>query len=300
MERRLKELLLLVILFVSLPSLYAARKGIYGVDNINDISDVSNPRLRRFADATAIMVSSKKLFQIYDQVVINGMSYKNKYNLCPGTRFEQQISIGDCSGFLIAPDLLVTAGHCVARANSCSGSSWIFGYYADKEGKSPEVVSDKNIYNCKKILEAKFDPFVNRNDHALIQLDRPVIGVEPLKFRSEGWIEDDVKLVTIGNHNGLPTKIAFDGNILDNSNDYWFSTNLDVFGGSSGSPVINYDTGVVEGLVVRGYYDFGDDHDRNCRYVRKYSMSLDDENMYGEHVTRIRNIQYLKKLLPVR
>ena len=102
----------------------------------------------------------------------------------------------------------------------------------------------------------------------------------PLEFRQEGEVELDTPLVVIGHPSGLPTKIA-DGMVRNNESEYYFVTNLDTFGGNSGSAVFNTDTGVVEGILVREQDYVWDS--RGCRVPKV----CDENECRGEDVTRI-------------
>ena len=65
-------------------------------------------------------------------------------------------------------------------------------------------------------------------------------------------------------------KIADGAWVRKNTNPVFFQTNLDAFGGNSGSPVLNSETGEVEGILVRGEIDYSYDS-RGCR-VPKFAM----------------------------
>jgi hypothetical protein len=67
---------------------------------------------------------------------------------------------------------------------------------------------------------------------------------------------------------------------LSNSNPLFFRSNLDTFSGNSGAPVINIETGVVEGVLVRGSEDYKFDITYEC-FRPKVCV-----NCVGEDVTR--------------
>ena len=71
-----------------------------------------------------------------------------------------------------------------------------------------------------------------------------------------------------------------------NTNDLFFTANLDTFGGNSGAPVFDMNTGLVEGIVVRGESDFNYDSDRSCFVLNK----CNEGECRGEDVVRITNI----------
>ena len=68
-----------------------------------------------------------------------------------------------------------------------------------------------------------------------------------------------------------------------------FTSDLDSFSGSSGSPVINEKTGLVEGVHVRGQADF---EEKNGCYI---SSVCDHELCLGEEILKssvIRDVLY--------
>ena len=67
----------------------------------------------------------------------------------------------------------------------------------------------------------------------------------------------------------------------------YFSANLDTYGGNSGSAVFNANTGVVEGILVRGATDYVSDPSQGgCRV----SNILGKHAGKGEDVTYITNV----------
>jgi hypothetical protein len=72
----------------------------------------------------------------------------------------------------------------------------------------------------------------------------------------------------IGHPDGLPTKISGGANVRDNTNPNTFTANLDTFKASSGSPVINARTGLIEGIVTGGEEDYNFDFEQQCYRVR--------------------------------
>lgn len=205
---------------------------------------------------------------------------------CETERFIDQPNAGMCSGFLIAPDLLVTAGHCVTSYNFCKTYSWVFEFEVDKTtGKAGVDVSEDNIYGCKKVVSNTLNNFLNL-DYAVIQLDRFVKGREPLDIRQEGTIELKTPLTVIGSPSGLPLKVTTGGAVRKNTHPNFFAGNLDTYQGNSGSAVFNANTGVIEGILVRGENDFVPNADGSCIETNKCT----NEGCRGEDVSRIHSI----------
>lgn len=198
----------------------------------------------RFADGSVIATKPLRTFKIARK-------------LCDGERFEKQYSLPNCTGFLVAPDLLVTAGHCLNKIDY-HNKAWIFGYDHTRANESLPSFEADYVYHTKEVLEWSEDKVV-RKDFALVRLDRAVTIAKPLKFRKYGEASVGTKLAIIGHPNGLPTKISANAEILEDvldNNLNAYKTNLDSFGGNSGSPVFNLYTGEVEGILISGATDF--------------------------------------------
>ncbi len=207
------------------------------------------------------------------------------YGLCPGERFANQIVASSCTGFLIDKNVLVTAGHCVEDQQDCERKVWVFDYRVENTYKGAVWVPRSSMFRCKKLWKHRLDDN-NMNDYAIIELDRGARDREPLRIRREGRVANDANLVVVGHPSGLPTKIAPRAKVRRNNDPIFFTTNLDTFGGNSGSPVFDLRTGVVEGILVRGENDYVRDSRRPCMRVNNCKG---DECM-GEDVTRITNI----------
>ena len=254
-------------------------KVIYGEDDRKDLYQVSDNRLLHLAKGTAVLMDSYNLEKSGNKYNVKAQSFKSQFNLCEGERFADQDSAGFCSGFLVGPQTLVTAGHCIRRTNDCNNARFVFDYaISSKNAGSPKSVHENQVYRCTKLIKS----FVQSRgaDYAVVQLDRPVTGRTPLQFRTDGQIPTNAGLVVIGHPSGIPTKIAGGANVRGQDSGF-FVANLDTYGGNSGSAVFNSQTGLVEGILVRGERDFV--YKGNC----KISNVCADNACRGEDVTRI-------------
>lgn len=228
---------------------------IYGADDRMDIEDITDPALLALANSTAAMVKSADI-----QPAGNGRSrlraiaYGPAFNLCRDERFFDQPAAADCSGFLVARDVLATAGHCVPSPARCKLNSWVFSFEIDGSGRDMTVVDDADVYSCKALIGSLQHP--NGSDWALVKLDRPVAGRAPLALRRSGRIAKGEDVVLIGHPSGLPKKIAGGAQARDTDSSAFFVAETDSYGGNSGSPVFNARTLEVEGILVRGEVDF--------------------------------------------
>jgi V8-like Glu-specific endopeptidase len=265
----------------------ASDKVVYGVDNRVDLFQTEVPLFYELAHSTAAMIRTSDLTENGETVTISGNTLESR-GICPTARFAKQLTAASCSGFLVGPNLLVTAGHCITSQSDCNSFSWVFDYNISEDGEKIEYsVPSSSVYKCSKIIQQDLSRST-MNDFALIQLDREVNDRTPLEYRKEGQVELEDSLVVIGHPSGLPTKIADGAWVRTNDNPYYFVTNLDTFGGNSGSAVFNTETGVVEGILVRGERDYEWDS-RGCRVPKV----CDENECRGEDVTRITVISEL-------
>lgn len=183
-----------------------------------------------------------------------------------GVKFLDQPRPGFCTGFLIAPDVLVTAGHCINDQEKLLSTVWIFDFTNDvpyDKSTRSLTIPESNQFRGVEILDSKFTG-VAKEDYCIIRLDRKT-GRKPYKFRTGGAIAFNSMVASIGSPSGLPLKVSDSGNVMNNNITglpQAFMHDLDVFGGNSGGPVFNKN-GYIEGITVWGpnedfYYDEDD------------------------------------------
>jgi len=275
-------------------SVSAADKVVYGDDNRLDLYETTNTLHAELARSTAAMISGSKLTnRSGDNIKLTGSTLSGR-GICADAKFADQLTTANCSGFLVGPNLIVTAGHCIRSQSDCNSYKWVFDFAitAAEQSRGEMNVKSENVYNCKRIIERTLDRST-MNDYALIELDREVSDRAPLAVRTEGKIEARRPLVVIGHPTGLPSKVSAGAYVRDNSNDYYLVSNLDTFGGNSGSAVFDAETGMVEGILVRGETDYVYDSSRGCRVPKVCT----NEGCRGEDVTRITNIHALMNLV---
>ena len=281
-------------------------KVIYGEDNRRDLYQVKSPMHYVIAHSTAGMIPTHALVRNEDKTF--SLSYRvtlsQGLNVCPSERFANQMLGPQCSGFLIGPKTLVTAGHCVSDLDEedCSSVSWVFGFAMSEPGKlNLDKIPSIDVYRCKKIIKAKHHYNSRDEDFAIVELSRSVKGRFPLPFRKKGKISDEARLVVIGHPSMLPLKITNGGRVLLNNNPFQFTTSLDTFQGNSGSAVFNAVTGLLEGILVSGKKDYVLSNPldkKSCLVVNRcdqFGENCTDQSemskmVPGENVTRITSI----------
>ena len=273
---------------------------IYGKDNRVEVDDYYKAEFRNKASSVALKVSKRRLTvdrNDSNRILFPNISLENAMpQICSDERFVEQVTLGNCSGFLVGPSTLVTAGHCMVNQKECDDNKWVFGF---KDGVIE--LNASQVYSCKKITSQRYvynDEEVS--DYAVIELDRPVVGYTPLKTRKFGRALINTPLLVIGHPMGLPMKIT-DGAVVSRMNNVerenkwnsfklrsnYFTANLDSYGGNSGSPVFNKKNGNVEGILIQGADDFVYNPNKECLESRKLSDS--HLNSY-EKVMRINKV----------
>ena len=282
----------LLIFSLALSSLaYAQNKKmdvIYGEDNRVDVYASKNSSFVELSKSTAAMIGAANLTARGSETVIGGKTLEAR-GICASERFSHQSTAANCSGFLVAENILVTAGHCIKSEADCKANKWVFDYKVDNAEQASVTVDSSDVYSCSKIISRSLDP-ITKNDFAVIELDRKS-DRRPLTFRRKGKITPGTSLVVIGHPTGLPTKIS-DGAKVRSLSNVFFVANLDTFGGNSGSAVFNTKTSEVEGILVRGETDYVYDSAQGCQVAYKCS----ETGCRGEDVTMITVIDALKNL----
>jgi hypothetical protein len=255
------------------------QKVIYGVDNRQDLFDVNDQAIQNSADSAVSLWSAA-------DVVDNGngtstlttQNFGTSRNLCNSEPFRNQPIGAFCSGFLVAPDIIATAGHCV-NAGNVANTSFVFGYRMTNATDAQTVIQNSEIYRGVSIIGRQLT--TGGADWSLVRLDRPVTNHRVAPIRRTGTIPNNQAVYVIGHPTGLPIKYAPGSNVRDNTPAAFFVANLDTYGGNSGSPVFNADTHDIEGILVRGENDFV--MDGNCRV----SLVCPNTGCRGEDCTRM-------------
>lgn len=240
-------------------------RAIYGKDDRKDLYEVKDPLQKDLARSAAslFLITHVEITPDGRWAHLETRSYGEgasriltEDDLCPGEKFWNQREGSRCSGVLVGPDLLATAGHCVETELECGNTRFVFGFALQGRGDVPEVVPAEDVYGCAELVAShpNFKP-EQLPDWALVRLDRPVQDRRPAVLNRSGVIEEGTPLFVVGNPNNLPLKVADNARVRKDLGEL-FMADLDTYHGNSGSPVFNAQTGVLEGLLVRGEEDF--------------------------------------------
>lgn len=282
----MKKIIILFLLFPCVGFTFVM-KGVFGTDDRVETHDYHSRSIQKLARSVAVQMDEIDLEENGRRYDLWQLTLADKVEVCQDERFSEQLAIGQCSGFLIAPDLIVTAGHCVNKESKCKKRKWVFDYTTKVLNKN-KGIKKKNVYGCEKVIKSAFD-FERNIDFAIVKLDRQVQGRKPLKYRTRGSINIGEDVLTIGYPSGIPQKVSGNATVMKSTNINIFKTDLDTFIGNSGSPVFNTRTNEVEGIVVRGGKDYYFPEGLDCKKIFKCRV-IGGKDCPGEDVQKIKHI----------
>ncbi|MBN20907.1 MAG: hypothetical protein CL678_06410 [Bdellovibrionaceae bacterium] len=181
---------------------------------------------------------------------------KEEKNLCSGESFEFQYSLSECSGVLVAPDLVLTAGHCV-KDHPCNGKG--IEVYTDFEISDPHSSLQKlhrdQSHACIRKIHTEY-PLLNGTNYmggqdiALIQISPPIKDRNPVSIDYVGSFEPQASVRAMGFPSGIPLKQSrgFFKGISAPNQMIW--TDVDTVKGSSGSPLFKESDGNLIGIIT--------------------------------------------------
>ena len=276
--RTISKSVLTTIVLLSLPGLaFAADKAIFGSDDRLDFYEA--PRgIQDLSDSVVSLWKSEdvKANPETGRYDLNTTRLGLAVALCPGNRYWLQRTGSYCTGSLVGPDLVLTAGHCIKNAQDCAGARIVFGFKVDKDGDpGPDSIDRREVYGCSSIVRRYVHPDSIGADFALIKLDRKVAGHKPLFINRGDQVREGKKIFTIGYPTGLPLKVAVNARVTDARMCEAFVTDLDGFAGNSGGPVFNASTRKIEGVLVRGLKDYKFSY--GCTHAAAYPETDADE-----------------------
>ncbi len=285
---------------------HATSRAIYGKDHREDLYEISAAE-----GIQPLVRASAALFKAVDvdapaggMVHLRGKPFRELRNICPTSnlKFADQPTGAFCSGTLVAPDVVLTAGHCVREVSKdpvapehVTSTRFVFGYSLRSANADPRSVPAGNVFSGSAVLGGESDPLrdFSRHDWALVRLDRPVPPsvAEPVTAWERAPVQQGERVFIIGFPDGMPLKYAPGAKVNNASNEAWFTADLDTFGGNSGSGVYDQASKKLIGILVQGGPDYVPDRANGC-FLVNVCPHLDAANINcsGEIVSRISQV----------
>lgn len=256
---------------------------IYGEDSRKDFYQENDIFLQSLSSSTVAIFKKDDLIEDTWSYKINRKTFGEEFGLCKSEKFIEQQLGPRCSGVLVASDLILTASHCVESIDQCKNQLRFSFDFSRKTGSSPSIteLSKEGLYKCVKIVYQMDNAF---EDIALVKLDRPVTDIEPVVFMSpKKSFKEGTEVFMSGFPSGLPLKLVDNAEVIRHGS-LSFLTNLDSFGGNSGSPIYNREDGNLIGILSKGELDF---EKRGQCYVSKKCSNF---GCSGENVSYLDSV----------
>jgi hypothetical protein len=250
---------------------------IYGNDDRKEYYQIDDAALQAYASRASIALVPKGAVSVVDgRIALSGPSWQSQDQLCPDVAFGTDPAIAFCSGVLVAPDLVLTAGHCLSERD-CAGMALLRNFRRSSPGHIDPLTLDDMRF-CRTVLawDSGEENTKDRTDFAWIELDDSFDvpeGDTLAVLRLDPGVRTGQRILSFGYGGGGPVKLDT-GTVSDarpGHGDFFF-TNLDAFSGMSGAPVLDEQLRVV-GIDNRGAPDFVFDAADQCQ---RPSM-LDDD-----------------------
>ncbi|MBV1859429.1 MAG: serine protease [Nannocystaceae bacterium] len=205
-------------------------------DDRTSVLDSLDPRAPGWAMSVALLTT-----RIGPDSTAEVPTLGERFDLCTGERFASDPFLGHCTAFLVGPDLVATAAHCLAQ-HSCDTTQILFGFNDAERNDDIGFLASEDIYRCDTSFLAEDD------DIALIRLDRIVEDRVPVPL---GETFPGRRVGLVGHPLGGRATVDLSG-IVESSTERRISTTLDTFSGHSGSPVFDLDSGEVVAIHTSG------------------------------------------------
>ena len=222
----------------------------YGNDDRQQILDARHPRALEWARATAIIANRSRFSAAgggHVGAVVSTLG--ERQSLCSDERFVDEPVLGFCSAFLIAPDLVATAGHCF-KDTLCEQMAFVFDFYKGGTSENVGAIPARNVYTCSELVARQYS---HELDYAVVRLDRPTTGRTPFTMQ---WDVPAVgtRVALLGYPSGILAKLDLAGKVLrvEGTRSNRIRTSVDSFPGHSGGAMIDLETGSVFGVHVEG------------------------------------------------
>ncbi len=198
-----------------------------------------------------------------DQAIVHGAPDKGRHPSVLALLAEDEQGTALCTGALVAPNLVLTARHCVSylRSESVACPSHTAQISGDRAPESIVVLRGDDARTAQPIARgaeiiANKSKILCSNDYALLRLDRPVHDLKPMRVSSHGAVAGHaitaVGFGLTGSNGSAGQKRFRTGVPILSVTSSEFSVGEATCSGDSGGPALDETTGEIVGVVSRG------------------------------------------------
>jgi hypothetical protein len=255
---------------------------VYGDDGRRELWEHPDDALRAHAaESVVALFDHDDLLMGERDVEVHGSTLREREQVCAEEPFAEQVSAAVCSGVLVAPDVVLTAGHCVWRYG-CSELAFAFDYAYPAPPERDLRVEVGDIYRCSRVQALEVtDSDAGTLDYAFVELDRAALDRVSRPLAPRDAVVEGAPVRFVSFPGGVPVKLDTSGAVTLTrwtEGDY-FVASTDSSHGSSGGPALD-ENGFVLGILARGGADYVPT-ERGCMTTAR----LDDDGTATEEFT---------------
>ena len=272
---------------------------------------------------TGILIDDINLQQrvlLEDKILSLYYSYQGSRYVCENEPYLNEVSIGDCSGVLIKPNIVATAGHCVDK--HIWNKSWFFNYQQGDDLNNKIAYKVKHIiFQDFNMIKASYSPRLQKinkqriakhmpplpadiynysmyRDIALLKLDKRVPTFSAVNINFDPFIKGK-KAISIGYPLGISLKYGDSGTLIAMGNAYYMVSTIKTLKGNSGGPLYDLETGELIGITVnKGRFNyFGLKANKRCYGFTKQPRNDILTAHPLDHLSGHMNLKLLKPLI---
>lgn len=259
---------------LSLLFTFPTHASVLGEDGRQELYEISKD-WQDLAQATLLFSNTRNIVNVNNQwkTFTGGISLSTSPNfkplVHPDHRYAKQPIIGDCTGFLVSPDVAVTAAHCLPENGDLSKLNYSIlaagvGYSSEVALKSNPTMIDipsDRINWIDKVLFVGNPPKeggVSETDFAIIKLKNPIFSIKPLSLKRHYQAAYQAPVSILGHQLGLPLKADLTGTLAQATDPSAkiILAFLDSGEGNSGGPVFDTQSKSVIGVYVAAGRDW--------------------------------------------
>ena len=126
------------------------QRVVYGTDDRQDLFAVKSKKVHAVSNAVAALVKASDLREQADgSFELRTSSYAAEFELCGNEPFASQPLGCFCSSFLVGPDVVATAGHCVKSAADLASLRFVFGFRMKDAQAANTTFAADDVYEGK-------------------------------------------------------------------------------------------------------------------------------------------------------